>query len=90
MLDWMVGHFSKSKDWVLDLFSRFGTGLAICMAYGRHCASIKIDLRQSRVLQERVLNLENKKDKILRIASFYGELSLQERRIEVEDLFAKA
>jgi DNA modification methylase len=70
LLDWMVGHFSKPKDWVLDLCSRSSTGLAACMAYGRYCALVKIDLTQSRVLQERVLNLENKKDKTLRRTSF--------------------
>jgi DNA modification methylase len=89
LLDWMVGNFSKPKDWVLDLCCGSGTGLAACMAYIRHCASVEIDLRQSKVLQKRVLNLENKEDNIMRIASFYGELSLQERRSEAEDLFVR-
>jgi DNA modification methylase len=54
LLDWMVGHFSRPHDWVLDLCSGSGTGLASCMAYDRHCAAVKIDLRQARLLQERV------------------------------------
>jgi hypothetical protein len=90
LLDWMVGHFSKPKEWVLDLCSGSGIGLATCMAYGKYCASVKIDLTQSRVVQERVLNLENKEDKTVRTTSFYGELSSQERRSEAEDLFAEA
>jgi hypothetical protein len=89
LLDWIVGHFSKPKDWVLDLCFGSGTRLAACMAYGRHCAFVEIDFRQSRVMQG-VLNLENKEDKTLRTTSFYGELSSQERRSEAEDLFAGA
>jgi DNA modification methylase len=44
LLDWMVGHFSRPHDWVLDLCSGSSTSLAACMAYGRHCASLEIDL----------------------------------------------
>jgi hypothetical protein len=75
---------------VLDLCSGSGTRLVACMAYGKHCASFKIDLRQSRLLQKRVLNVENKEDKTLRTTSFYGELSSHERRSEAEDLLARA
>jgi DNA modification methylase len=74
LLDWMVGHFSRPHEWVLDLCSGSGTGLASCMAYGRHCASVEIDLRQAIVLQERVLNLEEREDRNLRTAIQHGEL----------------
>ena len=52
------------------------------MAYGRHCASIEIDLRQARVLQERVLNLEEREDKNLRTAIQYGALRQKDNIIE--------
>jgi DNA modification methylase len=66
LLDSMVGHFSKPLKWVLDLCSGSRTGLASCMAYGRHYASVEIDLRQAIVLQERVLNLEEREDRNIR------------------------
>ena len=46
----------------MDLFSSSGTGLASCMAYGRHCVAVELDARQANVLQERVIALETKED----------------------------
>lgn len=57
LLDWMVNHFSQVGDWVVDLCSGSGTGLASSLALGRHCVAIEIDKRQSSVLRGRVLNL---------------------------------
>ncbi len=57
LLDWMVGHFSFPGDWVLDLCSGSGTGLAAALAHGRHCISVEIDVRQFSVLKGRVLSL---------------------------------
>jgi DNA modification methylase len=90
LLDWMVGHFSRPDDWVLDLCSESGTGLASCMAYDRHCAAVEIDLRQARVLQEQVLNLEEREDKNLRTTIQYGELRSQENMKEPEEVVGGA
>jgi DNA modification methylase len=90
LLDWMVGHFSRPHDWVLDLCSGSGTGLASCMAYDRHCAAVEIDLRQARVLQEQVLNLEEREDKNLRTTIQYGELRSQENMKEPEEVVGGA
>ena len=57
LLDWMVGHFSFPWDWTLDLCSGSGTGLASCLALGRHCVAVEIDQRQCSVLKGRVLSL---------------------------------
>jgi hypothetical protein len=62
LLDYIVGHYSWVQEWVVDLFSGSGTGLASCMAYGRHCVAVELDTRQANVLQERVIALETKED----------------------------
>jgi DNA modification methylase len=86
LLDWIVGHYSRPHDLVLDLCSESGVGLAACIAYGRHCAAVEIGLRQARVLQERVLNLEEREDKNLRTTIQYGELRPQETMKEPEEV----
>jgi hypothetical protein len=56
------------------------------MAYGRHCASVEIDLRQAIVLQERVLNLEERGDRNLRTSIQHGELRPHEKVKEAEEV----
>ena len=58
LLEWMVGHFSRLGDWVMDLCSGLGTGLISSLAHGRHCVAIELDERQSDVLKGRVLALD--------------------------------
>ena len=62
LLDYIVGHYNWIQEWVVDLFLGSGTGLASCMAYGRHCVAVELDTRQANVLQERVTALETKED----------------------------
>jgi hypothetical protein len=57
LLDWMVTHFSFPRDWVMDLCSGSGTGLASSLALGRHCVAVEADPRQCSVLKGRVLSL---------------------------------
>ena len=57
LLDWVVTHFSYIGDWVLDLCSGSGTGLASSLALGRHCVAVENDVRHSSVLKGRVLAL---------------------------------
>ncbi len=57
LLDWMVGHFSFPGDWVMDLCSGSGTGLASALAHGRRCIAVEKDVRQCSVLKGRVLSL---------------------------------
>lgn len=57
VLDWMVSHFSLVGDWVLDLCSGSGTGLASALSLGRHCIVVEKDTRQASVLMGRVLSL---------------------------------
>lgn len=52
-----MSHFSQIGDWTLDICSGSGTGLASCLALGRHCVAMEIDERQSYVLKGRILNL---------------------------------
>lgn len=59
LLNWMVEHFSRPKEWVLDLCSGSGTGLVSSLALGRHCAAVELDERQSDVLSGRVLTLDD-------------------------------
>jgi hypothetical protein len=77
LLNWMVGHFSRPKEWVMDLLSGSGTGLASCMAYGRHCVAIEVDARQAMVLKERVLQLVDKEDENLLDVVVLGETGSQ-------------
>jgi DNA modification methylase len=71
LIDWMVRHWSWPGEWVLDLFSGSGTGLASCMAYGRHCVAMEDDPRQAMVLKERVLQLDEE-DPNLKTAKLIG------------------
>jgi hypothetical protein len=57
LLDWMINHFSHVGDWVLDLCSGSGTGLASALALGRPCVAVEKDGRQTLVLRSRVLKL---------------------------------
>jgi hypothetical protein len=75
LVDWMVGHWSWPGEWVLDLFSGSGTGLASCMAYGRHCVAVEDDPRQAMVLKERVLQLDEE-DPDLKTAKLMGHETL--------------
>ena len=59
LLNWMVEHFSRPQEWVLDLCAGSGTGLVSSLALGRHCAAVEIDERQSDVLSGRVLTLDD-------------------------------
>jgi DNA modification methylase len=45
LLNWMVGHFNRPKEWVLDLLASSGTKLVSCMANGRHCVAVEVDPR---------------------------------------------
>lgn len=58
LLNWMVEHFSRPKEWVMDLCAGSGTGLVSSLALGRHCTAVEIDERQSDVLNGRVLTLD--------------------------------
>jgi hypothetical protein len=73
----MVGHFSRPKEWVMDLLSGSGTGLASCMAYGRHGVAIEVDAHQAMVLKERVLQLVDKEDENVLDAVVLGETGSQ-------------
>ncbi|CAM6129466.1 unnamed protein product [Calypogeia fissa] len=57
LLDWMVNHFSHVGDWVLDLCSGSGTGLAASLSLSKPCVVVELDARQSAVLRSRVLKL---------------------------------
>jgi hypothetical protein len=92
LLDYMVGHYSWVNEWVLDLFSGSGSGLASCMTYGRHCVAVELDERQAKVLQERVIALEVKEEPDLakrQPKDFFGHIvtgpslvPLEERLVE--------
>jgi hypothetical protein len=77
LLDYLVGHFSWLNEWVLDLFSGSGIGLAICMAYEWHCVAVELDGRQAKVLQQCVIALETKEDPDLAMRQpkdFFGHI----------------
>lgn len=84
LLDWMVNHFSHVGDWVLDLCSGSGTGLAAALALGRPCVAIEIDPRQSAVLRSRVLKLTDDLTGESEIKGVSGDASDDEEE-DIED-----
>jgi DNA modification methylase len=72
LVGWMVGHWSWPREWVLNLFSSSGKGMASCMAYGRNYVAVEKDPWHAMVLKERVLQLEEKDDPNLKVAKLMG------------------
>jgi DNA modification methylase len=77
LVDWMVGHWSWPREWVLDLLSGSKTWLTSCMAYSRNCVAMEEDPWQAMVLRDRVLQLEEKEDQNLKPTKLIGYETLQ-------------
>jgi hypothetical protein len=73
----MVGHFSRPKEWVLNLLSSLDIGLTSCMAYGHHCATVEVDPCQAMMLRQRVRQLVEKEEWNLLDTVLYAEVTSQ-------------
>ena len=87
LLNWMVRHFSRKGDWVLDLCSGSGTGMLSALSFGRNVVGVEMDKRQAETIPSLILGLHkdlvgfHEYEKALRL---YKEQKPEEEKIEMD------